>query len=85
MAKLFEYFINYKDKECLTQKVINVTQNSEVMPGKSTNNSAQNLIGFGARIPKLRDYVEMIAELIAETGEARSVDLAARFGVTGQQ
>ena len=28
------------------------------------------------------DYVEMIAELIEETGEARSVDLAARFGVT---
>ncbi len=28
------------------------------------------------------DYVEMIAELIDETGEARTVDLAARFGVT---
>ena len=28
------------------------------------------------------DYVEMIAELIGETGEARTVDLAARFGVT---
>ena len=28
------------------------------------------------------DYVEMIAELIDETGEARIVDLAARFGVT---
>jgi DtxR family manganese transport transcriptional regulator len=28
------------------------------------------------------DYVEMIASLIAETGEARAVDLAARFGVT---
>jgi len=28
------------------------------------------------------DYVEMIAELIAETGEACTVDLAARFGVT---
>ena len=28
------------------------------------------------------DYVEMIADLIKETGEARSVDLAARFGVT---
>jgi len=28
------------------------------------------------------DYVEMIAQLIAETGEARTVDLAARFGVT---
>ena len=28
------------------------------------------------------DYVEMIADLIAESGEARTVDLAARFGVT---
>ena len=28
------------------------------------------------------DYVEMIGDLIAETGEARTVDLAARFGVT---
>jgi DtxR family manganese transport transcriptional regulator len=28
------------------------------------------------------DYVEMIAELIDRTGEARTVDLAARFGVT---
>jgi DtxR family manganese transport transcriptional regulator len=28
------------------------------------------------------DYVEMIAELIASKGEARSVDLACRFGIT---
>ena len=28
------------------------------------------------------DYVEMIAELIEDTGEARAVDLAQRFGVT---
>jgi len=28
------------------------------------------------------DYVEMIADLIHETGEARAVDLASRFGVT---
>ena len=28
------------------------------------------------------DYVEMISDLIAETGEARTVVLAARFGVT---
>jgi len=28
------------------------------------------------------DYVEMIADLIAVNGEARAVDLAARFGVT---
>lgn len=30
----------------------------------------------------MEDYVEMIADLIEETGEARAVDLAARFGVT---
>ncbi len=29
-----------------------------------------------------QDYVELIAALIAETGEARSIDLARRFGVT---
>ena len=28
------------------------------------------------------DYIEMISDLIEETGEARTVDLAARFGVT---
>ncbi len=28
------------------------------------------------------DYLELIAELIAETGEARATDLAERFGVT---
>ncbi len=28
------------------------------------------------------DYVEMVADLIATRGEARSVDLACRFGVT---
>ena len=28
------------------------------------------------------DYVEMIADLIVENGEARTVDLASRFGVT---
>ena len=28
------------------------------------------------------DYVEMISDLIEETGEARTVDLATRFGVT---
>ncbi len=29
-----------------------------------------------------QDYVELIAALIAETGEARAIDLARRFGVT---
>ena len=54
------------------------------MPGKSNNNSATKFdrMRRAHQSEVAEDYVEMIAELIAETGEARSVDLAARFGVT---
>ena len=54
------------------------------MPGKSNDNSATKFdrIRRAHQSEVAEDYVEMIAELIAETGEARSVDLAARFGVT---
>ena len=34
------------------------------------------------RAALIEDYVELIAELIAAKGEARSIDLAVRFGVT---
>ena len=54
------------------------------MSGKSTNNSATKFdrIRRAHQSEVAEDYVEMIAELIKETGEARAVDLAARFGVT---
>tara|TARA_B100000575_G_scaffold141025_1_gene112472 strand:+ start:303 stop:728 length:426 start_codon:yes stop_codon:yes gene_type:complete len=54
------------------------------MPGKSTSNSATKFdrIRRAHQSEVAEDYVEMIAELIMETGEARTVDLAARFGVT---
>ena len=54
------------------------------MPSKFTNNSATKFdrIRRAHQSEVAEDYVEMIAELIAETGEARTVDLAARFGVT---
>ena len=54
------------------------------MPSKFTNNSATKFdrIRRAHQSEVAEDYVEMIAELIAETGEARSVDLAERFGVT---
>ena len=54
------------------------------MPGKSNKNSATKFdrIRRAHQSEVAEDYVEMIAELIAESGEARSVDLAARFGVT---
>ena len=54
------------------------------MPGKATNNSATKFdrIRRAHQSEVAEDYVEMIAELIIEMGEARSVDLAARFGVT---
>ncbi len=52
---------------------------------------AESVARIAARFERIRqshqsevaeDYVEMIAELITETGEARAVDLAQRFGVT---
>lgn len=53
--------------------------------------SLDEISGSAAKFDRIRrahqsevaeDYVEMISDLIAETGEARAVDLAARFGVT---
>ena len=54
------------------------------MSGKSTNDSATKFdrIRRAHQSEIAEDYVEMIAELITETGEARTVDLATRFGVT---
>ena len=54
------------------------------MPGKATNDSATKFdrIRRAHQSEVAEDYVEMIAELITETGEARTVDLATRFGVT---
>lgn len=61
---------------------------------KKVNSSDTDVLGVtksAAKFDRIRlahqsevaeDYVEMIAELIADSGEARTVDLAARFGVT---
>jgi len=56
----------------------------KVMSGKSSNDSATKFdrIRRAHQSEVAEDYVEMIAELITETGEARTVDLATRFGVT---
>ena len=59
-------------------------------PDKSVQSSGE-IAGSAAKFDRIRrahqsevaeDYVEMISDLIAENGEARAVDLAARFGVT---
>ena len=54
------------------------------MPRKVVNDSAAKFdrIRRAHQSEVAEDYVEMIADLTAETGEARTVDLAARFGVT---
>ena len=54
------------------------------MPRKAITESAAKFdrIRRAHQSEVAEDYVEMIADLIAETGEARMVDLAARFGVT---
>ena len=54
------------------------------MSSPNTDNSAAKFdrIRRAHQSEVAEDYVEMIAELIEETGEASIVDLAARFGVT---
>ena len=57
----------------------------------TTSKSAASVSASAAKFDRIRrahqsevaaDYVEMLSDLIEETGEARTVDLAARFGVT---
>jgi len=57
----------------------------------TTSKPAASVSEIAAKFDRIRrahqsevaeDYVEMISDLIEETGEARTVDLAARFGVT---
>ena len=57
----------------------------------TTSKPVASVSGSAAKFDRIRrahqsevaeDYVEMISDLIEETGEARTVDLAARFGVT---
>ena len=54
------------------------------MPRKAIDNSATKFdrVRRAHQSEIAEDYVEMIADLIAEIGEARTVDLATRFGVT---
>ena len=53
-------------------------------PGVSTKRQAENLSQTRREHASeiAEDYVEAIADLVAETGEARVVDLAKRLGVT---
>ena len=53
-------------------------------PAASVSDSAAKFdrIRLAHQSEVAEDYVEMISDLIEETGEARTVDLAARFGVT---
>ena len=80
---LFKVFI---DNE--TQERLSMTSDT---PGRSREGATGQVADSAAKFDRIRrahqsevaeDYVEMIADLIAETGEARTVDLAARFGVT---
>ena len=57
----------------------------------TTSKPAASVYNSAAKFDRIRrahqsevaeDYVEMIFDLIDQTGEARTVDLAARFGVT---
>ena len=69
----------------------NVTVPSQEIKDMTDKQTNEQVADSAAKFDRIRrahqsevaeDYVEMISELIATTGEARTVDLAARFGVT---
>ena len=69
----------------------NVTVPSQEIKDMTNKQTNEQVADSAAKFDRIRrahqsevaeDYVEMISELIATTGEARTVDLAARFGVT---
>ena len=64
---------------------------SKKIKDMTDKNTSTDIADSAAKFDRIRrahqsevaeDYVEMISELIESTGEARTVDLAARFGVT---
>lgn len=59
------------------------TENSRLgLPGAQTQAEAFDRTRSDHRSEIAEDYVELIADLIDATGEARAVDLASRLGVT---
>jgi DtxR family manganese transport transcriptional regulator len=69
----------------------NVSVRSQEIKDMTNKQTNEQVADSAAKFDRIRrahqsevaeDYVEMISELIATTGEARTVDLAARFGVT---
>ena len=72
------------DRKALQNPDIDATQNhrdvSECDVAVSAARFERIRIAHQSEIAE--DYVEMIADLIAQYGEARTVDLAARFGVS---
>ena len=64
---------------------------SKKIKDMTDKNTSTDIADSAAKFDRIRrahqsevaeDYVEMISELIESAGEARTVDLAARFGVT---
>lgn len=58
------------------------SHNAEVMPDTCQRADVFDYVRKAHQMETAEDYVELIADLIAERGEARVVDLASSFGVT---
>jgi len=72
------------DRKTLENRDLGATQNHSDAPECDVAVSAARFerIRLAHQSEIAEDYVEMIADLIAQYGEARTVDLAARFGVS---
>lgn len=63
-----------------TKRNLSGKANGRAVPKRQAENLSQTRLEHANEIAE--DYVEAIADLAAETGEARVVDLAKRLGVT---
>jgi DtxR family manganese transport transcriptional regulator len=76
------YSRGYNLQPLLNDKVLGMTSSLEQLPDEQAQAARFQQARDARNAATAQDYVELISDLIATTGEARSVDVAKRLGVS---
>jgi DtxR family manganese transport transcriptional regulator len=76
------YSLGYNLQPLLSNKVFVMTPSLEQLPDEQAQAARFQQARDARNAATAQDYVELISDLIATTGEARSVDVAKRLGVS---
>jgi len=76
------YGLGYNLQPLLNNKVFAMTSSLEKLPDEQAQAARFQQARDARNAATAQDYVELISDLIATTGEARSVDVAKRLGVS---